>query len=48
MVTTGSSLSGDCVCLFGVKGDVPALNADHIILGLNVGVLKQFFGHCHA
>ena len=31
--TTGPSLSGDCVDLLGVKSDVTALSADHIMLG---------------
>ena len=31
--TIGSPLSGSCVNLLGVKDDVTALNADHIILG---------------
>ena len=31
--TTGSSCSGDCVDLLGVKSHVTALSADHIMLG---------------
>ena len=31
--TTGLSLLGDCVDLLGVKSDVTALSADHIMLG---------------
>ena len=31
--TTGSSLSGNCVCLFGVKSDVTVLSADCIMPG---------------
>ena len=31
--STGSLLSGNCVCLLGVKSDVTAISADHIIWG---------------
>ena len=31
--TTGSSISGNCVDLLGVKSDVTALSADHIMPG---------------